>query len=231
MKDDEAVIKFYNVTWNPTFENDRETIDYWGKGKKGVKGHAINQNIELFLLSYATIKDMFEPSRGESISKLPSDYKKYLDEKIKREDECKDFITEIIRYAKVYKKHFLEFSEDSVFNFKDSEKCLFKILESQKITAYHPYILYLYEKYENDDERRKASLNILERFIVKVQITKDETYIKNPSLFCEKFIKDLKIGAGTLVQEECNKINNAKLQVEHIMPQEGLSIGKMCLIR
>ena len=106
MKDDEAVIKFYNVTWNPTFENDRETIDYWGKGKKGVKGHAINQNIELFLLSYATIKDMFEPSRGESISKLPSDYKKYLDEKIKREDECKDFIREIIRYAKVYKKHF-----------------------------------------------------------------------------------------------------------------------------
>ena len=132
---------------------------------------------------------------------------------------------------KFIRSTFLEFSEDSVFNFKDSEKCLFKILESQKITAYHPYILYLYEKYENDDERREASLNILERFIVKVQITKDEIYIKNPSLFCEKFIKDLKIGAGTLVQEECNKINNAKLQVEHIMPQEGLSIGKMCLIQ
>ena len=129
---------------------------------------------------------------------------------------------------KFIRSTFLEFSEDSVFNFKDSEKRLFKILESQKITAYHPYILYLYEKYENDDERRKASLNILERFIVKVQITKDEIYIKNPSLFCEKFIKDLKMGAGTLVQEECNKINNAKLQ-EEIRTKVKQNLGKMLL--
>lgn len=228
MKDDERLIKFYNVTWKTTFENDRDTIDYWGKGKKGVKGHAINQNIELFLLSYATIKEIFKLSEKESISKLPASYKTYLEEKIKTQDECKDFINEIIRYAEVYRNHFLEFSDDSVFNFKDSEKRLFKILESQKITSYHPYILYIYEKYENDDERRKTLLNMLEKFIVKVQIIKDDYYTKNPALFCEKFIKDIKMDMGTLVARECSKISNASVQ-ESIKTNVKPNLGKMLL--
>ena len=228
VKDNNKVIDFYNETWKSTFEENEGIIEYWSRGKKGEKGHAISQNIELFLWSYATIKDIFKPSQKESISKLPTKYKQHLDNKIKTQQECEVFIKEIVRYAQIYKDFILEFNDSDTFIFQNSERRLFKILESQKITSYHPYILYLCEKYENNDEERKTKFNALERFIVKVLITKDENDIKNPGRNCELFIKDAKTGEGDLVEKRCNEISNSKIE-EKIKTGVKEHLGKMLL--
>lgn len=219
--DKEDVLKVYENTWKKIFEDDEDKRKYWPSDKKRSSGYLRIQNIELFLLSYAVIKDIFSYKRGDTFSKLANCYKKKLTE-IKSEAECKAFINELIEYAKLYKENFPTIKEDDPFNFEDYKKRLRKILDSQNVTSYHPYILHLFEKYKDDERELEIALKEMERFIVKTTIIGDT---KNSGVNCEDFVKSKDRSS---IQRKCADIKNTEIRTKVKMGIKN-NLGKMLL--
>ena len=220
--DKEAVLKVYENTWKKIFEDDEDKRKYWASDKKRSSGYLRIQNIELFLLSYAVIKDIFSYKRRNTFSKLTNYYKIKLAE-IKNEAECKAFINELIEYAKLYEKNFPIIKEDASFNFEDYKIRLLKILDSQNVTSYHPYILYLFEKYKDDERELEIALKEVERFVVKTTIIGDT---KNSGVNCEDFVKSKDRSS---IQRKCAEIKNSEIRTKMKTGIKNNDLSKMLL--
>ncbi len=217
----EEAIKFYEKTWEHVFEDDEEKKEYWTLEKKRNSGHLNIQNIEIFLFCFAVVKDFFSHKRGDVLSKLTKCYKAAL-EKLNSKAECKEFINELVAYAKIYKKNFPILSEENNLNFEDYKMRLFKILDSQGITSYHPYILYLFEKHQDDESELKTALCEVERFIVKTTIIGDTN---SSGLNCEDFVKN---EDRTHIRQKSLDIKNSQIR-ETLKTGVSNKLGKMLL--
>jgi len=173
----------YNDYWGDIFSGDEDAIAYWEAKRQ--TGRLVRDNIELLLHSIAVIEGFFDPEK-HTLSDIPNLYKDHI--KDFKFEELKKFIKDIAKYAQLYNKKMLTL-DDNQFSFTNFEARLFHILKVCDISTFHPYILSLYLKYENDPERIKTELAKLETFILRRAVA-ESSETKNYNRLCKDFIND-----------------------------------------
>lgn len=181
-KDD--AINLYKETWEKTFLNDEDTVGFWGTEK--LTGRLKRDNIEILLHCFGIIKEFFDPDK-HALSDLSRLYKEKI-KNLNTKEDLENFIKEIIEYANIYREKIPTFDRNSQFSFEDSINRLFHILDELEISTFHPYILYTFKKFQNDENTIKEKLAMLEKFIVRRMIAQETT--KNYNKNCKEFIKN-----------------------------------------
>ena len=181
--DNAEVDALYKKNWENVFSIDDDAINYWDK--KRLTGRIPRDNIEILLHSVAVIKNIFDPDQ-HILSDLSKLYKKHILEISK--EELKNFLEEISKYAKLFREKILVFDKSTQFNYQDNYMRLFHILNVCEISTFHPYILSLFFKYGNNEDKLVEELHKIETMIVRRMITKCET--KSYNKMCKDFIND-----------------------------------------
>ncbi len=183
-KDD--AIRLYEKTWEKSFLRDEETVKYWEKER--TTGRLKRENIEILLHCIGVIKGFFDPDK-HTLLELSKLYKEQLT-KINSINELEDFIEEIVKYAEIYKEKIITFDKDYSFSFEDPITRLLHILEELEISTFHPFLLYVFKTYQEDEEKIEEILGKLEKFVIKNMLAKVES-IKNYNRLCKQFIENL----------------------------------------
>lgn len=182
-------IELYKKTWEKAFLEDEDTIRYWDAER--LTGRLMRDNIEILLHCIAVIKGFYDPEKN-TLSDLSKLYKEQI-EKYKLHDELESFIHEIKGYADIYRNRVLAFDNSTLFSFTDATKRLFHILEVLQISTFHPFILFVFKTYDNNEQEASRLLFNLEKFIIRRMISKQETKSYN------KLCKDFIVNAETII--------------------------------
>ncbi|MCM8827514.1 MAG: DUF262 domain-containing HNH endonuclease family protein [Candidatus Omnitrophica bacterium] len=183
LSDKSKAIELYKKTWEETFLKDEETLKYWETER--TTGRFKRDNIEILLHCIGVIKGFYDPDK-HALLELSKLYKNQLKE-FNSINELTNFINEIIEYAKIYREKIVTFDKSDTFSFGDSIPRLLHILEVLEISTFHPFILAVFKKYQNDENNLKDILGKLEKFIIRNQLAKVEN-VKNYSKLCKQFI-------------------------------------------
>lgn len=176
--------ELYKKTWEKTFLYDDDSIKFWETEKQ--TGRLKRDNLEILLHSIAIIKGFFDPDKN-ILSELSKLYKRKICE-INSKKELEEFISEIITYANIYREKFPTFENSFLFSFNDINHRIFHILEVLEISTFHPFILFVFKKYQNDEANIKNILTLLEKFIIRRMIARQST--KNYNKNCKEFINN-----------------------------------------
>ena len=179
----DEVNKLYLDCWDSVFSSDEDTINFWETSRP--TGRLMRDNIEILLHSISVIKNIFDPDK-HTLSDLSSLYKNFINSLDK--EGLFSFANEIKDYAKLYREKIAAFNRSSLFNFTDNKHRLLHILEVCEISTFHPYLLSLFKKYEEDEKTLNIRLSEIEKLIVRRMISKAET--KNYNKLCKDFIND-----------------------------------------
>jgi hypothetical protein len=177
----DEVITLYKLNWENVFSKDDDTVNFWDTPRS--TGRLMRDNIEILLHSISVIKGFFDPDK-HTLSDLSVLYKQFISTLDK--SRLNNFIEEIAKYARLYREKILAFDNSTLFSFSDENQRLFHILHICEISTFHPYLLFLFFKNENDDARLKQELFKFEKFIIRRVITKKETKSYNKT--CKDFI-------------------------------------------
>lgn len=178
---EDKISELYKLYWDSNFSIDEDAINFWNEQRS--TGRIMRDNVEILLHSIAVIKGFFDPDKN-TLSDLSALYKKYIskfDEK-----ELEEFLKEISEYSSLYKQKVLIFDKSSIFDYSDSMQRLFHILHICEISTFHPYILYIFNKYKKNNDKVNDELLKLEKFVIRRMITKGET--KSYNKLCKDFI-------------------------------------------
>lgn len=186
LSDKEKAIRLYEHTWKETFLKDEETLRYWETER--TTGRLKRDNLQILLHYIGVIKRFYDPDK-HSLVELSKLYKEEL-KKIDSIEKLKEFINEIVEYAKIYKERILTFYRDYLFSFEDSITRLLHILEELEISTFHPFLLYVFKEYQGKEDKIKEILGKLEKFIIRNMLAKVES-VKNYNKLCKQFIDDL----------------------------------------
>lgn len=137
----------YKDTWQKTFEESQELLEKWLK-QKGL-GQNQRSNIDHFFYSFAIVKGFFRVP-GDKMTELAKRYKEHISNFTEKETE--EFLREICEYAAVYEETFMEFDEVTQYSYDDAKNRLLHILNTIKITAFDPFILYAVNTYNEKEE-------------------------------------------------------------------------------
>lgn len=178
-------IDFYKCTWEKTFLADEDTVRYWESEK--LTGRLKRDNIEILLHCISIIKGFYDPDK-HTLSDLSKLYKEKIASKNSKV-ELESFLNEIIEYASIYKEKILTFDNSTLFSFdNDINKRLLHILEVLQISTFHPFILFVFKEYQNDESGVINMLSFLEKFVVRRMISNQET--KSYNKLCKDFIEN-----------------------------------------
>jgi len=182
----DAAIQFYRDTWERTFLNDRDTVNYWETERQ--TGRLKRDNIEILLHSFAVINDFFDPDKHTL-----ADLSKLFKEKVNsfsNQGELEQFIKDIIVYAKIYREKMLVFESDVPLSFDDDVMRLLHILDTLEISTFHPFILFTFKKYQEENGELKRVLKSLEKYVIRNMLSKNTSKIKNYNKLCKSFIEN-----------------------------------------
>jgi uncharacterized protein with ParB-like and HNH nuclease domain len=154
----------YKTFWSDIFEDDEDAVDFWNLKKTA--GRISRSNIEFLLYSFLIINNKTDVK----IEVLFSEYKKWLNNKDISEKIT--FLTELKDYSTIYYK-FPQGELLNEFNFLETEKRFFYVIENLEITTVFPLVLYLRKKL--DDLDYLYNLEILESYLVRRNICKYTT--------------------------------------------------------
>lgn len=157
---DRELDNLYNSLWEPTFEQDEETVQLWNKEK--TSGRITRTNIEVLLYCYLII----ETQKEVRLERLYKEYKDWLTDR--SVDERISFLNNLIKYADTY-RNFPEGEELNEIAYDEIEKRFFHIIENLSITTVYPLILYIYREVADTDERN-CILELLESYLVRRNI-------------------------------------------------------------
>jgi len=197
-----SAIDLYKETWEKTFLFDEDTVKYWEAER--LTGRLMRDNIEILLHCIAVIKRFYDPDK-HTLSDLSKLYKDEITRKNSK-DELEAFINEIIKYADIYRNRILTFDNSTLFSFDDAIKRLLHILEVLQISTFHPFILFVFKEYQNDDSRIVHMLSNLEKFIVGRMISNQET--KSYNKLCKDFINNPDLIVNKLRETTDDQISN-----------------------
>lgn len=197
----QEVIDFYKNHWSVVFEDSQETADFWAKERS--MGRFVRNNIEILLHCYAVIKNIFDPT-NHKMSDLPVLYKKDIENMDNTELFC--LISEIEEYGKIYQENFLEFDKSSLFEYKDSIRRMFHVLDICDVSTFHPYILYLFKNESNASLIDKLAQ--LETYVLRHSIC--GATIKNFNKECVQLIRNEK-SISELYLEKENDISDSEV--------------------
>lgn len=174
----------YENTWKKVFLSDDETIAFWENQRS--TGRLMRDNIEILLHSIAVIKGFYDPDK-HTLSDLSKLYKEQISKYAEKEN-LRRFVEEIKVYANIYREKILVFYDNStLFSFNNNQQRLFHILDALEISTFHPFILYLFKEFSNDEDRISKIFSSIESFVVRRVISKQET--KSFNKLCNEFIK------------------------------------------
>jgi uncharacterized protein with ParB-like and HNH nuclease domain len=152
----------YPEYWQSVFEDDEETVLFWGNDK--TSGRVIRSTIELFLYSYLVIIKMTS-IKMESLFK---EFKLHL--KDKNTEEIRLFAKDLHDYAVLYQT-LPDQEQFSEISYSEHDKRFFHIMNELEITTAFPLVLYLYKNVVDTDNRIKIFL-YLESYLVRRAICK-----------------------------------------------------------
>ncbi len=155
-----ALDDLYKATWQKTFEETQELLDQWLE-TKGI-GQNQRSNIDHFFYSFAIIKEFFHVP-GDKMTELAQKYKEYISGFSESETEI--FIREICDYANIYKDTFMDFDDVTSYSYDDGRNRLLQILNTVKITAFDPFILYAISNYS--EKEQESLFKKLETYVIR----------------------------------------------------------------
>ena len=182
MRDEDSAISLYKENWEDVFARKKCDTDFWDTER--TLGRLKRDNLEILLHSVAVIEGFYNPEK-DKLDKLALIYKKYIN-KQKDFGTLANFAKIIAEYAELYRNKLV--LDDAFFGYKNYERRLVNVLNVCDVSTFYPYALYLYKKYENDEEQLKKELHKLETFVVRRFVCRAET--KNYNKLCKEFIKD-----------------------------------------
>lgn len=197
----EEVEILYKEKWESIFSIDEDAINFWDTPR--ATGRLMRDNIEILLHSISVIKGFFDPDK-HTLSDLSNLYKTFISENSK--EDLKKFIDEISRYATLFREKILVFNGSTLFNYQDNYARLFHILSVCEISTFHPYILSLFFKYDNNEALLLEELHKVETLVVRRMITKSET--KSYNKMCKEFIKDNSMINTKLTEQTIEDVKN-----------------------
>ena len=198
----ESAIDFYRETWEKTFLADEDTVKYWETER--LTGRLMRDNIEILLHCIAIIKGFYDPDK-HTLSDLSKLYKKEIAGKNSK-NELEVFIDEIIKYADIYRNKIPTFDNSTLFSFDDAIKRLLHILEVLQISTFHPFMLFIFKEYQNDESYIQQILSNLEKFVVRRMIANQET--KSYNKLCKDFINKPDLIVNKLGETTDEQISN-----------------------
>lgn len=207
-KDSDKIAEYYKRTWAETFEKDDSVVAYWNKEKS--MGRLWRQNSELLLQTVAIIKGIFDVDKKHTIQQLADLYKTEIEDYT--EQKLYDFIEEITKYANIYKEHIPDFNGKENFEYNNTEieaveQRVLHILDKNDISTFNPYIIYIFNTYEGQDNVIIEKLREIEKYVMTYLITKKPT--KNFNKDCTTFINDK---TGNEIKNRLKDFTNAELK-------------------
>lgn len=157
---DEKLENLYTTLWEPVFEANELTVQFWDKDKTA--GRIIRKNIEVLLYCYL----MITTQREIQLDSLYKEYKNWL--KDITIDEKKKFLIDLRQYAE-YFDNFPEGEQLNEMSYVEDEKRFFHIIENLSITTAYPLILFIYREVTDITERTNI-LKLLENYLVRRNI-------------------------------------------------------------
>lgn len=197
----EELETLFKEKWENVFSIDEDAINFWDTPR--ATGRLMRDNIEILLHSISVINGFFDPDK-HTLSDLSNLYKTYIS-KISKVD-LKNFIEEISKYAKLFREKILVFDDSTLFYYQDNYARLFHILSVCEISTFHPYILSLFYKYDNNEIKLLEALHKVERLVIRRMITKSET--KSYNKMCKEFIKDNSAIDTKLAEQTNDEVKN-----------------------
>lgn len=185
---EEKLLEYYEETWQLTFDNSDKDRDWWSERRS--IGRFKRDNTEILLQAVGIINGIFNVE-NDTISDLASTYKSYID-KLKTEEDVKTFIESIMYYANIYKNKIPQFDPAEALKYDDVKKRLSCIISVSENTTFTPYILYVYSKYENNEEKLIERLKMIERVLMHYLISGQTN--KNFNKYCYQFVLKEKSG-------------------------------------
>jgi hypothetical protein len=204
----QEVEELYKDCWESVFANNEQTVAFWDT--KRVTGRLLRDNIEILLHSISVIEGFFDPEK-HSLPDLSIVYKSYIGGLNK--DSLKNLVKTISEYAKLYREKILIFDKSDLFNYVDSHRRLFHILNICEVSTFHPYILFLYRKYADNETELDKALKKLENLVIRRTICNSGT--KNYNKLCKDFINDSSKLDSLLDETNDNKVKNALLRISN----------------
>ena len=175
----EQTKKIYEDTWHKIFEKDEDTTNKWLK--KISKGRRERTYLDLFLQSFAIIKQIYNPTeKGQKLDKISEYFKKYCANFDLT--QLKQFLSELCEYAKIYSKYFIDGKENIIaygLRYKENDltdddneiKHILQMLIFMETNTFDAYILKVIK--DNDDVKNK--LFELETYLMRNYITQQNT--------------------------------------------------------
>ena len=185
---EEKLLGYYEDTWQLTFDNSDKDRDWWAERRS--IGRFKRDNTEILLQAVGIINGIFNVEK-DTISDLATTYKTYID-KLKTEDDVKGFIELIMYYANIYKNTIPQFDPTEALKYDDVKKRLSCIISVSENTTFTPYILYVYSKYEKNEEKLTERLKMIERVLMHYLISGQTN--KNFNKYCYQFVLKEKSG-------------------------------------
>ncbi len=196
----DEVIRLYEECWEKVFASSDDVLNFWNTQKS--TGRLMRDNSEILLQSIAVIKGIYDPDK-HTLAELPDLFKNKI--VVTTKDEIIELVSEIKEYAEIYKENIPAFDRSTLYSFEDYLQRLFHILDTCGISTFHPYIIYLLKKYENNESDLIINLKYLEQFVIKRLITKQET--KSYNKLCKDFIKN-----ETIVQSKSQEVTDDQIK-------------------
>lgn len=183
---------------------DEDTLVYWET--ELTTGRLKRQNIEILLHSVAVIEGFYDPDK-HILSDLSKQYKRKIEE-FETAEELKEFIAEIMEYAKIYKENIYDFDKSFLFSFSNDldgiKQRLLHILNVLDISAFHPLILYILKT--KTEAEQKEYLKYLENFVICNAVAQ-KIPVKNYNKLIKQFIRD-----PTNLKREMEKITKEDIE-------------------
>lgn len=186
-------IQDYVDYWQPIFEKDKDTIEYWD-----TELHTNKRTFsDIFLFSYLQIKSnqtnlsisTFDKSDFFKVEDLFQSYKTYNDKYLKNTLQSKESLEEIKAYAEIFKKNFNYESLNDTTPSESSISRIQTIIFALDTTTLIPYILFILKNVTDITDQNEL-FGIIESYLIRRIITKEstKTYSK---LFIELIEKNI----------------------------------------
>lgn len=186
-------VQDYTDYWQPIFERDKDTIEYWD-----TELHTNKRTFsDIFLFSYLQIKSYENNLSVSAIDKsdffkvedLFQSYKTFSQKYLNNQLPSKASLEEISSYAEIFKTNFNYESLNDMISPESNISRIQTIIFALDTTTLIPYILYIL-KNVSDIAVKNELFNVLESYLIRRIITKasTKTYSK---LFIELIEKNI----------------------------------------
>jgi len=197
----DSAVSLYRRTWERKFLKDEDTVRYWETELK--TGRLKRQNVEVLLHSVGVIEGFYDPDR-HTLLDLSKQYKEKIKE-LSNVSELEKFIEGVMDYADIYRDHIKGFDGTELLSFEDWETRLLHILHCLDISTFHPFILFVFRSYRDDNENKRKLLLNLEKFVVRNAVAK-KIPVKAYNKLCKQFIRNPDAISEKLMELDDNSV-------------------------